>query len=148
MVPITGHFQNFELILIKLIEFLCNYRAVIEINNDKYDKAQLYIDSARAILDSELTAMTAESYERAYGAMVSAQLLSELEEVIQYKLMPNKRDILYLKWNQRLRNAQKVPTDWQRIMQLRSLVFSSFEDMKKLLKYASLCRKNGNFVSF
>jgi len=61
-----------------------------------------FIDLAREILDTELTAMAAESYQRAYGAMVSVQMLAELEEVIQYKLKPEKRKIIYKVWWDRL----------------------------------------------
>lgn len=46
--------------------------------------------------------MAAESYQRAYGAMVSVQMLAELEEVIQYKLKPEKRKIIYKIWWDRL----------------------------------------------
>lgn len=35
--------------------------------------------------------MAGESYQRAYGAMVCVQMLAELEEVIQYKLVPERR---------------------------------------------------------
>lgn len=38
------------------------------------------------MLDTELAAMAAESYQRAYGAMVQVQMLSELEEVRSYLL--------------------------------------------------------------
>lgn len=47
----------------------------------QYSVAQDYIDRARDMLDTELAAMAAESYQRAYGAMVQVQMLSELEEV-------------------------------------------------------------------
>ena len=60
------------------------------------------IDKARDILDTELTAMAGESYDRAYGAMVSVQMLSELEEIIQYKLVPERRDIIKEMWWDRL----------------------------------------------
>lgn len=42
-------------------------------------------------------------------AMVSCQMLSELEEVIQYKLVPERRDIIRETWWERLQvlNAQK-----------------------------------------
>lgn len=53
-------------------------------------------------MDTELTAMAAESYQRAYGSMVSVQMLAELEEVIQYKLKPEKRNIIYKVWWDRL----------------------------------------------
>lgn len=46
--------------------------------------------------------MAAESYQRAYGSMVSVQMLAELEEVIQYKLKPEKRNIIYKVWWDRL----------------------------------------------
>lgn len=48
----------------------------------QYSVAQDFIDRARDMLDTELAAMAAESYQRAYGAMVQVQMLSELEEVI------------------------------------------------------------------
>ena len=58
------------------------YRAVLAIHKEKYDDAHLLIDSARDLLDTELTAMAGESYQRAYNAMVEVQKLVELEEVI------------------------------------------------------------------
>lgn len=33
--------------------------------------------------------------------------------------------------------------DWQKILQVRSVVLSAQEDIKARLKFASLCRKNG-----
>lgn len=46
--------------------------------------------------------MAGESYQRAYGAMVSVQLLAELEEVIQYKFMPERQPVLRKLWWDRL----------------------------------------------
>jgi FKBP12-rapamycin complex-associated protein len=44
------------------------YRAVLAIHMDKnYSLAQQCIEKARDILDTELTAMAGESYNRAYG---------------------------------------------------------------------------------
>ena len=43
--------------------------------------------------------------------------------------------------------CQKNVEDWQRILQVRSLVMSPAEDVKAWLKYASLCRKSGRVVS-
>ena len=43
-----------------------------------------------------------ESYNRAYGAMVQVQLLSELEEVIEYKMHPERRDMIRRAWWDRL----------------------------------------------
>ena len=38
--------------------------------------------------------------------------------------------------------------DWQRIIQVRSLVVTPHEDMRTWLKYASLCRRAGLLVRF
>ncbi len=53
-------------------------------------------------MDTDLTAMAGESYQRAYGAMVNVQMLSELEEVIQYKLVPERREAIKQMWWDRL----------------------------------------------
>lgn len=44
------------------------------------------IEKVREMIDSELTAMANESYERAYIPMVSVQQMAELEEAIEYKV--------------------------------------------------------------
>ena len=43
------------------------YRAVLALHDDQYPLAQQCIDKARDILDTDLTAMAGESYNRAYG---------------------------------------------------------------------------------
>lgn len=97
------------------------YRAVIALHDDQYQLAQQCIEKARDILDTELTAMAGESYNRAYGAMVNVQMLSELEEVINYKLVPERRDAIRQMWWDRLQGCQRMVEDWQKIIQVRSL---------------------------
>lgn len=120
------------------------YRAVLAIHKEHYDQAQLFIETARDLLDTELTAMAGESYQRAYGAMVCVQMLAELEEVVQYKLVPERRPTIRAMWWQRLQAGQRIVEDWQRIIQVHTLVLSPQEDMHTWLKYASLCRKSGS----
>ncbi|XP_075220340.1 serine/threonine-protein kinase Tor [Lycorma delicatula] len=118
------------------------YRAVLAVHRDQYAAAQELVDSARDLLDTELTAMAGESYQRAYGAMVSVQMLAELEEVIQYKLVPERQATIRKIWWDRLQGCQRVVEDWQKIIQVRTLVVSPQEDMYTWLKYASLCQKS------
>ncbi|VEN43115.1 unnamed protein product [Callosobruchus maculatus] len=99
---------------------------------------------SRDMLDTELTAMAGESYQRAYGAMVQVQMLSELEEVMQYKLVPERRPTLKEMWWQRLQAGQRLVEDWQKIIQVHSLVLEPHEDIHTWLKYAALCRKSGS----
>ncbi|XP_017768823.1 PREDICTED: target of rapamycin [Nicrophorus vespilloides] len=122
------------------------YRAILSIHKEHYDEAQRYIDMARDLIDTELTAMAGESYERAYNAMVVVQMLAELEEVIQYRLIPERRPTLKAMWWQRLQSGQRLVEDWQRIIQVHSLVLTPKEDMHTWLKYASLCRKSGSLM--
>lgn len=49
-------------------------------------------------------------------------------------------------WWERLQNGQKIVEDWQKIIQVHTLVISPQNDMLTWLKYASLCRKNGNLM--
>lgn len=44
------------------------------------------VDHAREYLGTELSALVGESYERAYGDMVRVQQLTELEDILTYKL--------------------------------------------------------------
>ncbi|XP_052868920.1 serine/threonine-protein kinase Tor isoform X2 [Anopheles cruzii] len=120
------------------------YRAVLAVRNEQYELAQSLIDSTRDLLDTELTAMAGESYERAYGAMVCVQMLAELEEVIQYNVIPERRETIKSMWWDRLLGGQRLVEDWQRIIQVHSLVLSPKEDIRTWLKFASLCRKNGS----
>ena len=118
------------------------YRAVLSIHSGDYETGQKLIDQTRLLLDTELTAMAGESYERASAAMVCVQMLAELEEVIQYKLIPERRENIKQMWWKRLRGGQRLVEDWQRIIQVHSLVVSPQEDVHTWLKYASLCRKS------
>lgn len=118
------------------------YRAVLSVHNGDFENGQKLIDQTRLLLDTELTAMAGESYERAYGAMVCVQMLAELEEVIQYKLIPERRENIKQMWWKRLRGGQRLVEDWQRIIQVHSLVVTPQEDVHTWLKYASLCRKS------
>ncbi|XP_013111288.1 serine/threonine-protein kinase Tor [Stomoxys calcitrans] len=120
------------------------YRAVLAVHHDEFELAQRLIDETRDLLDTELTSMAGESYERAYGAMVCVQMLAELEEVIQYKLIPERREPLKAMWWKRLQGGQRLVEDWRRVIQVHSLVLSPHEDIHTWLKYASLCRKSGS----
>ncbi|GBP30110.1 hypothetical protein EVAR_94953_1 [Eumeta japonica] len=119
------------------------YRAVLAIHKGQWEQSRYFVDQARTILDSELSAVAGESYQRAYGALVNAQLLAELEEVVTYKLVPERREALRQAWWMRLQGGQRLVEDWRKILQVRSLVLTPQEDMATWLKFASLCRKSG-----
>jgi FKBP12-rapamycin complex-associated protein len=94
----------------------------------------------RSTIDAELTAMSGESYDRAYPLMVTVQKLTELEECIQYKLMPEHHSTIAQMWRERLKGTRANVDDWQQILMVRSLVLSPKEMRTSWLKFAALCR--------
>ncbi|XP_045500144.1 serine/threonine-protein kinase Tor-like [Colias croceus] len=120
------------------------YRAVLAIHEGSWSESRHYIDSARTILDSEMSAVIGESYQRSYGALVNAQLLTELEEVMTYKLVEERRSTIHKMWSTRLQGGQRLVEDWRKMLQIRSLVTSPLEEFQTWLKFASLCRKSGS----
>lgn len=71
------------------------YRAVLCIHHERWPEAQELIDLTRSLLDTEVTALSLESYQRAYPTMVAVQMLAELEEVIEYRC--ENREFLFIK---------------------------------------------------
>ncbi|PAV75947.1 hypothetical protein WR25_21280 [Diploscapter pachys] len=96
-------------------------RAVLAIKEGKehYEEAEGYINKVRDMFDSELSAMASESYERAYGAMVVVQQLSELEEAIEYRIRAERRPRIALLWSRRLQGCRENVEQWQRLIMLR-----------------------------
>lgn len=123
------------------VESAC-YQAVLEVHRNNFDTAHELIDQARSSIDTDLTAMADEGKNRAYGAMVQVMMLSELEEVIQYKTMENRRSFIKDKWWKRLQGCQRIVENWQKILTLRSLVITPQEDMRGWIKFASICQSN------
>jgi len=123
------------------VESAC-YQAVLEVHRNNFDLAHELIDQARSSIDTDLTAMADEGKNRAYGAMVQVMMLSELEEVIQYKTMESRRSFIKDKWWKRLQGCQRIVENWQKILTLRSLVITPQEDMRGWIKFASICQSN------
>jgi FKBP12-rapamycin complex-associated protein len=121
------------------------YRAVLHIHRNNFVKAHHYIDITRHLLDTELTALVGESYQRAYDVLVRLQLLAEMEEIIEYKkseAYPERRVALVHNWTERLKGCERDPDVWQRLLSVRSLVISAGQDTEVWLKFAALCRKS------
>ena len=124
------------------------YKALLAIHKDRYEDAQKYIDIARDCVDTSLTALVAESYNRAYDEIVNAQLLAELEEVVEYKqldLNAPRRALIKETWKKRLYGSQANVDTWQRMLSLRAMVCTPNENLDTWLKFVSLCRKSGRF---
>lgn len=116
---------------------------MLAIQKNEFSAAQKMIAKSREIIDVHLTALS-ESRERTYYTMVQAMLYSELEEVIQFKLIPERREFIKSKWWTRLQRSQRIVEDWQKILKVHSLVLTPREDRRSWLKFASICQRVGN----
>ncbi|KAF2178863.1 hypothetical protein K469DRAFT_731449 [Zopfia rhizophila CBS 207.26] len=121
------------------------FASILNIHNNRFETATKEIDKARKGLDTELSSLLGESYQRAYLPMIRVQMLAELEEIIQYKqndANPEKQASMRNTWMKRLKGLQPNPEVWQRMMKVRRLVIGPHESMDMWIKYTNLCRKN------
>ena len=122
------------------------FGAILSIHRSQFDNASMHVDKAREALDTELSALLGESYNRAYGVVVRVQMLAELEEIITYKKSNGdalKQATMRATWTKRLKGCQRNPEVWQRMLKVRALVISPQENIDMWIKFANLCRKSG-----
>lgn len=122
------------------------FQAILAIHRNLFPQAMKFIDKTRELLDTELSALIGESYNRAYSVVVRIQMLAELEEIIQYKQyydQPEKQLQRRKTWMARLKGCQRNVEVWQRILKVRALVIAPKDDIEMWIKFANLCRKSG-----
>ncbi|ROV89439.1 hypothetical protein VMCG_10211 [Cytospora schulzeri] len=120
------------------------FGAILALHRNQFREAAQNIEAAREGLDTELSALVSESYNRAYQVIVRVQMLAELEEIIVYKQTDVKKQATMRRtWEQRLKGCQRQVDVWQRMLRLRALVITPTENMHMWIKFANLCRKSG-----
>ena len=120
-------------------------RAVLAVHAGDGGRAQVHIDDARTLLDSEFTALVGESYHRAYRPMIHLLQLAELEEIVTHQTDPEAmpRALLEETWRERIEHVQRDADVWQGILAVRYLVVPPSRDPATWIKFCSLCRKAG-----
>ena len=122
------------------------FGAILSLHRNHFEEAAKHIEKAREGLDTELSALVGESYNRAYSVIVRVQMLAELEEIITYKQsndQPEKQEVMRRTWTKRLKGCQRNVEVWQRMLKVRALVISPTENMDMWIKFSNLCRKSG-----
>lgn len=120
------------------------FGAILAVHRNQFREALVCIQQAREGLDTELSALVSESYNRAYQVVVRVQMLAELEELIVYKQCDEKKQSMMRRtWETRLKGCQRNVDLWQRMLRLRALVISPTENMHMWIKFSNLCRKSG-----
>ncbi|OAL49589.1 ARM repeat-containing protein [Pyrenochaeta sp. DS3sAY3a] len=121
------------------------FASILNIHNNRFEIAVEEIAKARKGLDTELSSLLGESYQRAYLPMIRVQMLAELEEIMQYKQNEGNKEkqaSMRKTWMKRLKGLQPNPEVWQRMIKVRQLVISPHEGTDMWIKYTNLCRKN------
>jgi FKBP12-rapamycin complex-associated protein len=106
------------------------FRAILALHRNLFPQALTLIEKTRDLLDTELTALVGESYNRAYNIVVRIQMLAELEEIIHYKQLydqPQAQMFIRKTWTARIKGCQGSVEVWQRILKVRALVVSPME---------------------
>ncbi|KAI6713291.1 hypothetical protein JHW43_004164 [Diplocarpon mali] len=122
------------------------FGAILALHRNQFQETAVYVQKAREGLDTELSALVSESYNRAYTVVVRVQMLAELEELVIYKQSSNnpaKQETMRQTWEKRLLGCQRNVEVWQRMLKLRALVISPTENMPMMIKFSNLCRKSG-----
>ncbi|KAF4471356.1 fkbp12-rapamycin complex-associated [Fusarium albosuccineum] len=120
------------------------FGAILALHRNQFREAIACVQQAREGLDTELSALVSESYNRAYQVVVRVQMLAELEELIVYKQCDEKKQaIMRRTWETRLKGCQRNVEVWQRMLRLRAIVIAPSENMHMWIKFANLCRKSG-----
>ncbi|KAH7175343.1 armadillo-type protein [Dactylonectria macrodidyma] len=120
------------------------FGAILALHRNQFREALACVQQAREGLDTELSALVSESYNRAYQVVVRVQMLAELEELIVYKQCDEKKQaIMRRTWETRLKGCQRNVEVWQRMLRLRAIVISPAENIHMWIKFANLCRKSG-----
>ncbi|KAJ7779782.1 phosphatidylinositol 3-kinase [Mycena metata] len=125
------------------------YRAILSVHRNQFPKALSQISKARELLHPELTALGSLGHARSYNVMVRTQMLSELEEIVQYRQyadQPDRQQMMRNTWMKRLQGCQPNVEVWQRILQVRTLVINPEDDPVVFIKFANLCRKSDRMV--
>lgn len=122
------------------------FKAILALHRNQFSEAEMYIDRTRNMLDTELTALVGESYNRAYATVVRVQMMAELEEIIAYKQFhdqPDRQATIRRTWMKRLKGCQRNVEVWQKLIKVHAIVVSPAQDMEMRIKFMNLCRKNG-----
>lgn len=122
------------------------YDAILNVHRCNYPNAAEDIRNARELLTGEITSLINESYSRAYDVIVRIQMLSDLEEIMEYKELGDnspRKKLLRSAWDRRLFYCQRNVDIWQRLLNIRTLVISPKDDISARIKFANLCRKSG-----
>ncbi|KAJ2011958.1 phosphatidylinositol kinase- protein kinase tor1, partial [Coemansia sp. S680] len=143
-----GDIENMEFYMSKLPnnsndKSFCT--ALLSVYHNKWDEAKEHITKAREEIRENLVSRATESYSRGHQLVFNCQMLTELEEVIVYKTLPDdtqRQGAIINTWRQRLKGMPQDVGMWQKLLRLHSMVLRPILDLDTWIKYVNMCRKS------
>jgi FKBP12-rapamycin complex-associated protein len=109
---LEGDVKSVETKDVFLSNNLSFFKAVLSIHQKDYVRASTLITDMRSSLSNGISSLLSESYSQAYRAMVTMQILAELEEVIEFKQMIERISLDHDPYNEgELKYANKDSSD-------------------------------------
>ncbi|KAJ2121753.1 phosphatidylinositol kinase- protein kinase tor1 [Coemansia sp. RSA 720] len=121
-------------------------KALLAVYRNNFEDAAKFISNAREEMEANLSSHITESYSRGYSQVFMCQMLTELEEVVMYKMAPDDRErqvAIISTWRHRLSGIQQDVGMWQKLLRLRSMVLRPILDLDTWIKYVNMSRKSG-----
>ncbi|KAJ1958371.1 phosphatidylinositol kinase- protein kinase tor1, partial [Dipsacomyces acuminosporus] len=120
-------------------------RALLSVFRSQFDEAREHIREARQDMEIELTTHLTESYSRGYSQVFRCQLLTELEEVVAFKLVHDNKErqsAIVNTWRKRMSGIIQDVEMWQKLLRLRGMVVRPMFDITTWIKFINMCRKS------
>jgi FKBP12-rapamycin complex-associated protein len=144
------------------------YEAIISIHKSDFEAAKVFIKKSRKHCENFLVGINKQTYFNNYDRLVRLQILSEMEEIINFhefadsvkadqnkgpsgyeqdslkKLLYKRKVQLLEMWSDRIEGADKNPQTWLDVLSVRTLLFKKWEMMPVMLRFARLAIKKNN----
>ncbi|BFU19876.1 fkbp-rapamycin associated protein frap putative [Entamoeba histolytica] len=117
----------------------------IEMREKEIEKVKRIIENNQKQLGNEFSVLATEGYERIYGALTKAEMITELEEIIEMKKKKSSinKEIVMKGWNERLMKSHKDIKTWQKILKMREIISTKHENIKSWISFTGIIDKMG-----
>ncbi|KAK8844641.1 hypothetical protein IAR55_006488 [Kwoniella newhampshirensis] len=121
------------------------YKAIVDIHNGQYASAFHHISKAQSLSYDELQAQLGGGPQTALKSLAKTELLVELQEVIQYKSLPELRDSILSTWKTRFKRSHADANSWLKRLEVWTLACppTTFQLQNCFLNTAKLCESTG-----
>jgi len=128
----------------------CVLKVLLALKEERLESAQVFIDRAFVLLDSNLSSVVVEGYGRAYPRLVELQHMVELQEILEYKRLLRQENFdeakLYLTrlrrlWSARLQGVKNSTSIYMNILAYRSMIIEPRQDLETWLHFCKIARK-------